>query len=58
MDSLEREEAEELIKKHGGQISHSVSKKLDYIIVGDEAGPTKMAKVIFTNTLKHSRLFH
>ncbi|XP_076241246.1 germ line transcription factor 1 [Calliopsis andreniformis] len=44
LDSLEREEAEELIKKYGGRILHQVSKKTDYVIVGDEPGPSKMSK--------------
>lgn len=45
LDSLEREEAEELIKKYGGRILHQISKKTDYVIVGDQAGPTKLSKV-------------
>ena len=44
LDSLEREEAESIIKQYGGKILHAVSKKLNYIIVGDEPGPSKMAK--------------
>lgn len=44
LDSLEREEADEIIKKYGGKILHSVSKKLSYILVGDQPGPSKMAK--------------
>lgn len=45
LDSLEREEAEELIKKYGGRILHQISRKTDYVIVGDQAGPTKLSKV-------------
>ncbi|KAJ8676241.1 hypothetical protein QAD02_012027 [Eretmocerus hayati] len=44
LDSLEREEVEGIIKQYGGKILHSVSRKLDYIIVGDEPGPSKLAK--------------
>ncbi|XP_012276294.1 replication factor C subunit 1 [Orussus abietinus] len=44
LDSLEREEAEELITKYGGRIQHQVSKKTDYVIVGDQPGPAKLAK--------------
>lgn len=44
LDSLEREEAEQIIKDHGGKTVSSVSKKLSYLIVGDQAGPSKLAK--------------
>jgi len=46
-DSLERNEAEDLIRKYGGRTVNTVSGKLNYIIVGDEAGPSKLAKVLF-----------
>lgn len=44
LTSLEREEAEDLIKKYGGRILHQVSKKTDYIVVGEEPGPAKLQK--------------
>ncbi|XP_011497234.1 PREDICTED: replication factor C subunit 1 [Ceratosolen solmsi marchali] len=44
LESLERNEAEKIIKQYGGKILHSVSKKLNYIIIGDEPGPSKLAK--------------
>ncbi|CAL7935102.1 unnamed protein product [Xylocopa violacea] len=44
LDSLEREEADELIKRYGGRILHQVSKKTDYVIIGDQPGPAKVAK--------------
>ncbi|CAL1677655.1 unnamed protein product [Lasius platythorax] len=44
LDSLERSEAEDLIRKYGGRTVNSVSGKVTYIIVGDEAGPSKLAK--------------
>lgn len=43
-DSLERNEVEDLIRKYGGRTVNSVSGKVSYIIVGDEAGPSKLAK--------------
>lgn len=45
LDSLEDNEAKELITKYGGRILHQVSKNTDYLIVGEEYGPAKMAKV-------------
>ncbi|KAL7306082.1 hypothetical protein TKK_0001537 [Trichogramma kaykai] len=44
LESLEREEIEEIIKKYGGKILTTVSKKLNYLIVGDQPGPSKMTK--------------
>ncbi|NP_001135428.1 germ line transcription factor 1 [Nasonia vitripennis] len=54
LDSLERGEAEELITKYGGRMLHSVSKKLNYIIIGEEAGPSKLAKAESLNIKKIS----
>lgn len=44
LDSLERNEVEDLIRKYGGRTVNTVSGKVNYIIVGDEAGPSKLAK--------------
>jgi DNA ligase (NAD+) len=38
LPSLERAEAEKLIKMHGGKTSSSVSKKTDYVVVGENPG--------------------
>ena len=46
LDSLLREEAEELIKKYGGKATKSVSRNTSYILAGDDAGPSKLSKVI------------
>lgn len=44
LESLEREEANDLIEKYGGCVRAAISKKNDYLIVGDEAGESKLAK--------------
>lgn len=44
LDSLEREEAEELINKYGGRVLHQVSKKTNYVLMGDQSGPAKISK--------------
>lgn len=43
LPTLKREEAQELIEKHGGKITGSISKKTSYLVVGEDAG-SKLAK--------------
>ena len=43
LPTMTREEASELIKKNGGKVSGSVSKKTSYVVAGDEAG-SKLTK--------------
>lgn len=38
LPTMSREQAEELIKSHGGKISGSVSKKTSYVLMGDSPG--------------------
>ncbi len=38
LPTLKRKEAEDIIKKLGGKISSSVSKKTDYLLLGEDAG--------------------
>ena len=38
LPTLKRDEAKELIQKSGGKVTDSVSKKTDYLVVGEEAG--------------------
>ena len=38
LPTMSRSQMEELIKKHGGKVSGSVSKKTDYVIAGENAG--------------------
>ncbi|MBD2211172.1 NAD-dependent DNA ligase LigA [Nostoc linckia FACHB-104] len=43
LPTLKRDEAKALIQKAGGKITDSVSKKTDYLVVGEDAG-SKLAK--------------
>ncbi|XP_016970315.1 replication factor C subunit 1 [Drosophila rhopaloa] len=43
LESMEREEAEAVIKEYGGRVMTVVGKKLKYMVVGEEAGPKKLA---------------
>lgn len=43
-DSLDREEASELVKKYGGKVTTSVSRNTSYLVVGVEAGESKLKK--------------
>lgn len=43
LESLERTEAEDIIKQYGGKVMTTVGKRLKYLIAGEEAGPKKLA---------------
>lgn len=42
--TLSRDELKTLIEDNGGKVSSSISKKTDYVIAGDNMGPSKRAK--------------
>ncbi|CAL8103352.1 unnamed protein product [Orchesella dallaii] len=44
LDSLEREDCQNLIKKYGGRVTTAISGKTNYLIVGDEPGESKINK--------------
>ena len=45
LDSLEREEAAELVKSYGGKVTNSVSGRTSYMVMGEDPGESKLAKV-------------
>jgi replication factor C subunit 1 len=47
LETIEREEANSLIKHCGGRVTSSVSRNTSYVVVGDEPGPAKIEKVIY-----------
>ena len=44
-ESIERDEAAELVKKYGARVTTSLSKKTNYLVVGEGAGVSKLAQV-------------
>lgn len=59
LDSLEREEAEDLIKRHGGRVTGSVSKKTNYLLCDEdiEGRKSSKAKELGTTFLTEDGLF-
>ncbi|XP_052485721.1 replication factor C subunit 1 [Gossypium raimondii] len=59
LDSLEREEAEDLIKRYGGRVTGSVSKKTNYLLCDEDIGGRKSskAKELGTKFLTEDGLF-
>ncbi|MEJ7679677.1 MAG: BRCT domain-containing protein [Segetibacter sp.] len=51
LNKLKRSEAEEIVEQHGGKILASVSSKLNYLVVGEDAG-SKFEKAKKINTVK------
>ncbi len=51
MPTLKRSDAEEMVEKNGGKIASGVSSKLNYLVVGEEAG-SKLEKAKKINTIK------
>lgn len=60
MESIERDECNELIKGLGGKLITGVTKKLNYLVIGEEAGPAKLAKAdeLGTKVLSEDDLFN
>ena len=44
--NIERDDAKELIVKHGGRVVSALSGKVNYMVAGEDAGVSKMAKVM------------
>ena len=52
LESIEREEAADLIQRYGGKVTQSVSKKTSYVVVGRDPGESKLSKVHCNAQLK------
>ena len=45
LESFERDEMKSAIEKYGGKVTGSLSKKTSYVVVGRDAGESKLNKV-------------
>ncbi|KAI0464525.1 hypothetical protein LJB42_002140 [Komagataella kurtzmanii] len=45
MPTIDRTQAEELAKRYGAKVTKSVSKKTSVVVLGSEAGPSKVKKI-------------
>ena len=55
LESIEREEAADLIQRYGGKVTQSVSKKTSYVIMGRDPGKSKFSKVHCNVQLKRGK---
>ncbi|KAH0562640.1 hypothetical protein GP486_002680 [Trichoglossum hirsutum] len=51
LDSISREEAQELVKRYGGKVTGAPSSKTSFVVLGNDAGPKKL-EVIRKNNIK------
>ena len=45
LESIKREDTADLIQGYGGKVTHSVSKKKSFIVMGQDPGESKLSKV-------------
>ncbi|KAK2001313.1 replication factor RFC1 C terminal domain-containing protein [Colletotrichum falcatum] len=59
LQTLGREEGQALVKKYGGKVTGAPSSKTSYVVLGDDAGPSKLKKIRDMNikTINEEGLF-
>ncbi|KAI2471755.1 replication factor RFC1 C terminal domain-containing protein [Annulohypoxylon bovei var. microspora] len=59
LSTIAREEAQALVKRYGGKITGAPSSKTSYVVLGEDAGPSKLAKIRQhgTKTINEEGLF-
>ncbi|KAJ9141837.1 Replication factor C subunit 1 [Pleurostoma richardsiae] len=45
LKTIGREEAQALVKRYGGKVTGAPSSKTTFVVLGDDAGPSKLAKI-------------
>ena len=56
-DSMGRDDTKQLIERYGGKVTSAVSGKTGYLVVGDDAGESKIAKVKYYRTKSLKTIF-
>ncbi|KAI8618709.1 replication factor RFC1 C terminal domain-containing protein [Chytriomyces sp. MP71] len=59
LSSITRDDAQDLVKRYGGRVTGSVSGKTSYVVVGEDAGASKLTKAasLKVKTLDEDALF-
>lgn len=60
LKTLGREEAQALVKRYGGKVTGTPSGKTDFVVLGDDAGPSKLRKIkeVGIKTIDEEGLFY
>ncbi|KAL8336156.1 hypothetical protein RB601_000132 [Gaeumannomyces tritici] len=60
LKTLSREEGQALVKRYGGKVTGAPSGKTSFVVLGDDAGPSKLAKIKHhgIKTIDEVGLFH
>ncbi|KAK3955503.1 replication factor RFC1 C terminal domain-containing protein [Pseudoneurospora amorphoporcata] len=45
LQTIGREDAQALVKRYGGKVTGAPSSKTDFVVLGDDAGPSKLRKI-------------
>jgi replication factor C subunit 1 len=45
LKTISREEGQALVKRYGGKVTGAPSSKTDFVVLGDDAGPSKLRKI-------------
>ncbi|KAI1480795.1 DNA replication factor C, large subunit [Daldinia eschscholtzii] len=45
LTTIAREDAQSLVKRYGGKVTGAPSSKTSYVVLGEDAGPSKLAKI-------------
>lgn len=59
LETISREEGQELVKRYGGKVTGAPSSKTSYVVLGSDAGPSKLEKIKALNikTVNEDGLF-
>lgn len=59
LKTISREDGQALVKRYGGKVTTAPSKKTTFVVLGDDAGPTKLKKIreIGIKTIDENGLF-